>query len=258
MPEVTTAPKVLVLTGGHSFDRRAFGELLDSLPADVTWVEQPDAQKWLTPERLQGYAASLHYDMPGVFPEATPPPPEMVEGVAELTRTGHGFVVLHHAIAAWPTWDGWAELVGGRYHYRPGTLRGRRWPDSGYRFEVSQHLSPALAGHPVLDGLDDGLDVVDETYLCPVFEEDVVPLLRTDAPIDDSVHWSTVEAKAGRRESRANGWSHPPGSTLAAWARREQASRVVYIQPGDGAATFANTGYRRLVGNALRWVARQG
>ncbi|MDT5033246.1 MAG: hypothetical protein QOC94_3417, partial [Actinoplanes sp.] len=92
------------------------------------------------------------------------------------------------------------------------------------------------------------------TYLCPVFEKEVTPLLRTDAPIDDSVHFSTVEGAAGRMFSRA-GWQHPLGSSLAAWTRTVGRSRVVYIQPGDAAATLDDPAYRTLVGNAVRWAA---
>jgi hypothetical protein len=31
----------------------------------------------------------------------------------------------------------------------------------------------------------------------------------------------------------------------------------VYLQPGDGPATYANEHWRRLLGNALHWVARR-
>ena len=32
-------------------------------------------------------------------------------------------------------------------------------------------------------------------------------------------------------------------------------SRLVYLQPGDGPSAYDNPDYRRLVENALRWVA---
>ena len=52
------------------------------------------------------------------------------------------------------------------------------------------------------------------------------------------------------------GWQHPPGSNLIGWAREAMASRLVYLQPGDGASAYDNSHYRRLVENAIRWVAR--
>ena len=58
------------------------------------------------------------------------------------------------------------------------------------------------------------------------------------------------------------------GQTSGAVAVAESNPNIVFIgtgescirgniQPGDGAATFANAGYRRLVGNAVTWVARR-
>ena len=54
--------------------------------------------------------------------------------LSELLEAGQGFVFLHHALAGWPAWPGWAEVLGGRYHYAPASLRGRDWPDSGFRY----------------------------------------------------------------------------------------------------------------------------
>ncbi len=244
--------KVLAVTGGHSFDRDAFDDFLGALPFDVVWVEQPEALDWLNPARLADIAASLHYDMPGVRPTASPAPRHVVDGIAALASAGHGFVVLHHALSSWPAWPGWSDMVGGQYLYRPGVVRGAEWPDSGYREDVAQHLTPVDPSHPVLEGLAEGLDVVDETYLCPVFEDDVVPLLRTDAEIAHTVHHSTVAATV---PGWTGDWTHPTGSSLAAWARMVDKSRLVYIQPGDTAATLTQDGYRRLVTNALHWVA---
>jgi hypothetical protein len=219
-------------------------------------VEHPDSVTFIADGGLADYDVTLHYDMPGVRPP-TAVPDEFAAAVMERTEAGRGFVVLHHAIASWPLWAGWAELVGGRYFYASGPLRGQQWPDSGYRIDVAEHLTPVDPAHPVLAGLENGLDLVDETYLCPVFEDEVTPLLRTDAPIDDTVHFSTVEGAAGRLSSR-DGWHHPPGSSLAAWTRTVGASRVVYIQPGDTAATLRDPGYQRLVANALTWTGAGG
>jgi len=246
--------KVLALTGGHSFDRDAFGLFLDSLPCETTWAEQPQALELMASDASDEFDVTLHYDMPGARPVPVLPPPGFAERVRARTEAGRGFVVLHHAIASWPAWPAWAELVGGRYLYRGGELRQRVWPDSGFRQAVPQHLTAVDHEHPVVAGLADGLDLVDETYLCPVFEDEVTPLLRTDATIDDSVHTSTVEATDGRAPGEA-AWSHPAGSSLSAWTRTVGRSRVVYIQPGDTGATLGDPSYRRLVANAVGWVS---
>lgn len=246
--------RILAVTGGHSFDRDAFAAFLSALPGDITWAEHPDAG--IDPELLAGFDASLHYDMPGTLPEPEVPPDGLRAALWAAPETGHGYVVLHHALAAWAGWPEWAEFVGGAYRYRPGLVRGAPCPDSGYRHDVRQRFTVVDPVHPVATGLPGVFDLVDETYLCQVFEQDVTPLLRTDAPMTDDVHFSTALAMAGRRDERA-GWRHPPGSSLAGWTREHGRARLVYLQPGDGVATLGDPTYRALVGNALEWVCRR-
>lgn len=258
MNQASFEGRVLAITGGHSFDRDAFSHLLSCLPFQVTWIEQPDALAWLNPQRLHGFDATLHYDMPGGREAPIEPPAEVVEGIRNLIAAGHGFVLLHHALASWPAWPEWAEWAGGRFLYAPGRLRDQHWPDSGFRHCVKQHLSP-VGDHPILAGLEDGLDVIDETYLCPVFEGEVTPLLRTDAVLSDKNHLSTQSAlRAGSANPPHDAlWHHPPGSSLAAWCREVDRSRWVYVQPGDTGYTLRDGRYQRLVANSLSWAMRR-
>ena len=246
--------RIAAFTGGHSFDRDAFADFLDSLPGEVTWHEHPEAHPG--PDDLAAFDVSLHYDMPGTLPTPLDPPATLRAAVAAAPETGHGYVVLHHAIASWARWDGWAEFVGGRYLYQPGVVRGVACPDSGYRHAVEQQISVIDTSHPVVSGLPATFDLIDETYLCEVFEEDVTPLLRTDAEMTDAVHWSTALAMAGRRDER-EGWHHRPGSQLVGWTKTNGRSRLVYLQPGDKAPTLSDPTYRRLVAGALEWAARK-
>jgi type 1 glutamine amidotransferase len=50
-------------------------------------------------------------------------------------------------------------------------------------------------------------------------------------------------------------WPHPDGPNLIGWTKTVGNSRIVYLQPGDGPDTYAAPEYRRLVENAIRWVA---
>src|SRR4029077_3221531 len=178
---------------------------------------------------------------------------------------GQGFVFLHHALAGWPAWPGWAEVLGGRYHYAPAELRGEPWPDSGFRY--AQYTARVLdRHHPVCAGVDD-FKLDDELYCCPVFADDVIPLLRADAP--GGVFRETYGEVLGTL-GPGPAWQHPAPSDLIGWAKSAGRSPVVYIQPGDrpgalgpppptqpgaGPDAFAHPAYRRLVGNALEWVA---
>lgn len=252
--------RALVLTGGHPFDRGSFVAMLEALPG-VVWehVEHPEAIDRLAPGRV-GADVVLAYDMPGIgfrrgqLPELVPPPDRLVEGMSGLLDAGQPFVFLHHAICSWPTWPGFAEIVGGRFHYVAADLRGTDWPDSGYRHDVRQTLTVVDPEHPLAAGLPLRFELIDETYVCPVFEDDVTPVLMTDASRADRDHYSATLAVTGRRDSN-EGWQHPAGSRVAAWVRRAGNSPVAYIQPGDGPGAFTNPHYRQLVANAVHWAA---
>ena len=255
------ALNLLVVTKGHPFERDAFFSVFEAW-TDVacTAVEQPAAQAFFSPQAAAPYDAIVLYDMPGIEfrrdgpPVLHAPPAQLVTGFRELLDAGQGCVFLHHAIAGWPAWDAYAEVIGGRFLYAPAKLRGRPCPDSGYRHGVRHRVSVVGAGHPVVEGLADGFEIEDELYLCEVFEDDVLPLLRSDADFVAENFYSAALAVQGQMFSR-EGWAHEPGSNLVAWARRESASPIVYIACGDSPAAYANPGFRRLLENAVRWVA---
>ena len=186
-------------------------------------------------------------------PEPSGPTPEVAAALAALLERGQGLVVTHHSLAGWPAWPGWADALGGRFHYAPGRLRGRDWPSSGTRI-ASYTATVADPSHPVCAGVGD-FPLTDELYCCPVFEREVVPLLRTDADLDPRGFVSTYEHVLHGEAAAPDCTGHPPASDLIGWATVAGRSPLVYLQPGDSAATFALPAYRRLVGNALAWVA---
>ncbi len=254
---------VLVLTGGHRVDLDALFEMMSAICDRRGWrwahARQPSAQDWLVPSMVGRWDAVLAHDIPGlrlrrgVAPAPDGPTVGVRRAMSELLRRGQGLVVTHHALAAWPAWEGWAEALGGRFHYAPARLRGRDWPSSGTR--IATHTARVVArDHPVCAGIAD-FTLADELYCCPVFEDDVVPLLRTDAPTDGRLFTSTYEHVLVGEADAPDCRDHPPASDLLAWATVAERSPVVYVQPGDSAATFDLEPYRRLIANALAWVA---
>ena len=175
--------------------------------------------------------------------------------IETLLESGTGAVFLHHALAGWAAWPRWAELVGGRFLYAPDAVRGEPRPDSGYAADV-RYVAEVLAEHPVTAGLPPAFELVDELYLAEVFEADVLPLLRARHSLAPGDFRSAAAAIAGRDE-RVDA-TRPRGSDLIAWARTERAARLVYLQCGDGPATYADAAFRRLLANALGWSARRG
>jgi hypothetical protein len=66
---------------------------------------------------------------------------------------------------------------------------------------------------------------------------------------------STYEHVVMGAERAPHCHDHPPASNLIAWATVAERSPVVYVQPGDSAATFGLAAYQLLLANALSWVA---
>lgn len=243
---------VLVLTKGHPFEHDPFFAMVDAVvPEGWTWThaEHPAAAAVLDPERAAAFDIVLFYDMPGLqFNPGKPPvhiepPAYLKQSFADLTAQGKPMLFLHHALAGWPAWPEYGAAVGGRFDY------GR----SGYRHGV-RHFVRVVEDHPITAGLGEGFWIEDELYLVEVDETDKQPLLRSDHRFERDGFYAADLAVRGKMFSN-EGWDHPPGSNLIAWTKRAGNSPVVYIQCGDGPSAYENPGYRRLLGNALGWLA---
>lgn len=53
------------------------------------------------------------------------------------------------------------------------------------------------------------------------------------------------------------GTKHPDISKTIAWTHKYDQSKVVYVMPGFTKGAYDNPSYRRLLENALRYVARR-
>lgn len=254
---------VLVVTGGHPFEEEPFLATFDELPG-ITWTPAPvpQAREYFRPERAKEFDAIVCYDMQGIE-FRKPEPPGLLEPPAEYTAAllamlaqGQGVVFLHHAMSAWPAWPVWAQIVGGRWHYLPGELDGRQWPASGYTDQVSHRISCIDPTHPVCAGVRDGFEIVDEVYLNPVLEDRIVPLFRTDFDMTAENFYSGELAVRGQLWAR-DGWTHPAGTGIIGWVKTAGISPIVYFQPGHGPSAYANTGFRRVLSNAIAWVGSE-
>jgi type 1 glutamine amidotransferase len=262
---LATPVNVLLATKGHPFIREAFFSMFDSFLKDgITWthVEQPAAQLFYQPTNAAPYDVIVDYSMPGVGfgrkagDPAPPVPEELKKGMVELMNEGtHGFVFIHHNICSWPGWEEYAEIVGGRFLYYPGKLRGQDWPDSGYLLGARSTYIVTNPDHPVTEGLPPTFDLQDELYLAPYFESDVVPLIRSDFEFVEENFFSPYEVVGNGRMYSRRGWHHPPTSNMVCWAKHYGNSPIVYIQAGDVPTSYNNPSYRRLLTNAIKWVA---
>jgi len=255
--------EILLITKGHPFDRAAFFSMFDGLPG-VGWthVEQPAAEALFEPAEAARFDAFVFYDMPGIrfhadrAPEFPPPDERLKRRLRSLLDQGHGFVFLHHAIAGWPAWAGYAEIIGGSFLYLPDTLRGQPRQDSGYRHGVT-HQVRVLRDHPVTAGVPATFSITDELYLYEVFDDSVEPLLASDHGFTQDNFYSAARVVRDGKMFDNAGWEHPPGSNLIGWTRTEGKSRIVYLQSGDDPVAYANPHFQKLLANAIHWVSQR-
>jgi hypothetical protein len=260
---------LLVVSKGHAFAHDAFLAMLDALDGvEATLVQQPAAQIVLSPEHAGAWDAVLFYDMCGIpgiglrhdGADASGQPPAAYRAAIEgLLARGTGIVMLNHATVSWPAWPLWRRIHGSSFLLRRGVLDGVDTPGSGYRgghgplASAKIWLRPAGA-HPVLDGLGSGFEISDELYLkTRGFENGVVPLLRGEYAF---VAENFTPPPLAPPEEQAR-WSHPPGSDMIVWANSAGASPVVVSDVGDAPPAYESAGFRRLLQNAVRWVASE-
>ncbi|HSV74894.1 MAG TPA: ThuA domain-containing protein [Chthonomonadales bacterium] len=216
--------RVLVVTGGHDFERAPFEAMWRSMQG-IEWREaaHPAAHAEWRPEASRRWDVLVLYDMPAAIGE------EAREDLRRLLRQGKGIVALHHSLASYPDWPEYEEIIGGRFLLAPRTVNGVHQPASRFQHDVRFDVRVADRRHPVTRGVDD-FTIVDETYGGFVVSPGVRPLL------------TTTEATSG---------------PTIGWAKTSGRSRVVYLMLGHGPTAYEHPAYRRLVHQAILWVARR-
>ena len=252
-------PNILLVTKGHPFERDAFFSMFDALDVNWTHVEQPAARVFFDPAFSEDYDALVMYDMPGIAfapggPAFEEPTQNYKANLLALLESGKGMVFMHHAIAGWPAWPEYAEIVGGRFLYMPAELRGQSLPDSGYRHAV-EHTISIQQDHPVTEGVPASFKMTDELYLSEVFEDSVHPLLASDYAFTRDNFYSATKAVKDGSMFDNNGWEHADGSNLVGWFKHYRNSPIVYLQGGDDPKAYESPEYRQLLQNAINWVS---
>ena len=253
---------LLVVTRGHPFERDNFFNMVDSLGFNWSHIEHPAAQSFFKKENLKKFDAILFYDMPGLnFDEINDeskffinPPQEYKDDFLERLSEGKGCIFLHHSIAGWPMWDEYSNIIGGRFLYKPGKIKGKKYPDSGYRHFVNYKVS-SVSEHPITKGISD-FEIEDELYLSHVFEEDINPLLKSNYSFVRDNFYSATNALKGKMNSN-EGWEHPDGSNLVGWTKSYKKSAITYLQFGDGVKSYENKNVRMLLRRSIYWVIEE-
>ena len=219
----TTRPtRVLLVAGGTSHDFATWFEAYDA-----RLLEHAGFAATATEDPATAAAALARSDVAVV---STNDPrfdtPAFRAALTAFVADGHGLVLLHPAtwynFNRWPAYN--AQLVGG----------GTRSHDPVGRFAVSV-LDKT---HPVMAGVPDTFDVVDELYH--------VNPTATTRPADTVAITVLAQTSPSRRY-------HTPHPSV--WLPRSDRGRIVCIALGHDGRVHQLAAFARILTNAVRWTA---
>lgn len=214
--------RVLIITGGHDFEREPFFNLFKSLETlSFQEAQHPGAYDFFQPEKANQYDVIVLYDMWQDISE------EEKKNFINLLKKGKGLVALHHSLASHQNWEEYSKIIGGKFYLQGHRVNGVEKPPSSFKHGVRFTVHIADPHHPVTRGLKD-FEILDETYGNFEVNPKVKVLLTTDEP----------------SSGRVIGWANTYGK-----------ARIVYLQLGHDHTAYENPYYRRLILQAIYWAA---
>lgn len=217
--------KVLVVTGGHGFEKEPFFRVFKDNPRIAfTEAAQVKASEAYDREDLFDYQVVVLYDMVQNITE------KQKQRLLALLDKGIGLVVMHHALCSYQEWPEFERIIGGKYLLKDEKIGEKAYPKSDYQHDVDMPIQIVAKDHPITSGLHD-FTIFDEIYIGFRVQPDATPLITT---------------------------SHPKSGNPVAWCRTQGASRIVYLQLGHGPSAYSNPNFRQLVARSIRWAAKKG
>ena len=209
--------RILIVTGGHDFDRELFFKMFDSLKGiSYKELKHPEANLQLGQIDPKTFDAVVFYDMPKTISEAEK------ESYHKLLKLGKGLVFLHHSLASYQEWDEFKTIIGGKYHEEQHSPQS-----SNYQHDVTFQVMIKDPRSPVTKGIAD-FEVLDEVYGNTEVLPGVTVLLTTN---------------------------HPKSSAIIGWTHKKEKSRIVYIEPGHDHNSWMNPNYQQIVRKAIIYVS---
>lgn len=216
---------VLIITGGHDFEQQAFYEVFRSF-SDIVFdtISQPKANNVYASDTIGKYDVIVFYDM---VQEITD---QQKNDFVKLLNDGTGVLFLHHSLASYQDWADFGEIIGGRYLLKPIEKDGTVFiPASDYKHDQEIAVIVVDKEHPVTRGINN-FTIHDETYSNIVTTGSIHPLLST---------------------------THPLNGKYIAWSNEWGNSKIIYLQLGHDHYAFENPNFRRIVRQAIHWLAEK-
>lgn len=211
--------KVMLVTGGHAFDTLQFFQMFDSFEGvEYEHFAQPQANREIAKGTAENFDVLVFYDMWNKISER--------EKMAymKLTKQGMPMLFLHHSIASYQKWKHFENIIGGKYFEQRKSVPEDLW--SSYEHNV--WLYCFVDNHsPITSGIND-FRFFDEAYDNVRVSDNVTTLLST---------------------------KHPKSMDYVAWKHVYNNSNIIYIQPGHDKRTYENEAYRKLLYQAIKYLA---
>jgi len=211
--------KIMLVTGGHAYDTIQFIDMFDALKGvEYEHFQQPKANREIANNKVDDFDVLVFYDMWKSITEAEK------SAYLKLTMQGKPFLFLHHSIASYQNWPEFEKLLGGKY---VEAARGISIDEqSNYQHDVWVYCSIENIT-PVTKGFKE-LRFFDEIYGNVKISDDILPLLKT---------------------------RYPKSMETVAWENHYNNSKIIYIQPGHDYRTYGDENYRKLLTQAIHYLA---
>ncbi|NQV31421.1 MAG: DUF1080 domain-containing protein [Phycisphaeraceae bacterium] len=216
--------KVVVVTGGHGFQKEPFSKMW----AELRRVEAVEAVQKDHSELFEDIS-NWDYDVIAFYNMTQDISKKRQDNFLKLLNQGVGVVAMHHNLGAHQGWHAYREIIGGRYYLAEKTVQGKTYAAATYKHDVDMAITVKTKNHPITRGLEDFV-IHDESYKGMWHAEDNHVLLTSD---------------------------HATSDEAIAWTRTHKNARICTIQLGHDGQAYGNKSYRRLLNKAIIWTAQQ-
>ncbi len=214
--------KVLVITGKHKYNEASFNDMINGFNGmNCTIKEMGD-----NPGALFENVDDFNYDAIAMYNFKQELTSTQRRNLKNILNNGVGLTVIHHAIAGFPDWLDYEDIIGATYVLEEQTRDGKYYPRPTWKHGVDMNIRVEDPSHPITEGISDFI-IHDETYKNWVYHDGNNLLLSTD-----------------------NELSNPQ----IAWTRSSSGNRVFYIQLGHDEHTFEDGNYRKLLKQGIAWT----
>jgi len=212
--------KVVILVGGHGYDKGNFDKLWSS-------YDDIKCEVWKgSPYTIFDDISEFKHDVILMYNLSSGITDTQKQNLLKLLEKGVGLVVWHHALANCQDWPEFEKIAGAKFWLRAGERDGVQVPKSGTGGgRLKMHIEEP--NHPVTKGMKD-FEVEDETYNRQTFCDNIRVLVSTD---------------------------HPRSDKPIAWVHNYGKARVFGYQSGHDAKVWNNESFRRLMARGIHWVA---